>query len=142
MCDCIKCMLSCRVPTVLVPVLRIMRASRQELTTRDEYLATRFTKLSASGHDLTPLTQSEVSPSVRLAPATSFDRAGRWQPQSVDTVLTSSAIGIPDCISIAKRVTLGETTWQFVHWPRPPAGEEALLGAPPENKKTRVLLHF
>ena len=34
---------------------------QQELTTRDEYLATRFTKLSASQHDLTPLTPSEVS---------------------------------------------------------------------------------
>lgn len=32
----------------------------QELTTRDEYLATRFTKLSASGHDLTPLNLAEV----------------------------------------------------------------------------------
>lgn len=66
---CLKYMLSCRIPTrtVRISVLRIMRASRQELTTRDEYLATRFTKLSASGHDLTPLTQSEVStPSGRF----------------------------------------------------------------------------
>lgn len=34
---------------------------KQELTTRDDYLATRFTKLSASGHDLTPLTPDEAS---------------------------------------------------------------------------------
>ncbi|CAM9965939.1 unnamed protein product, partial [Hapterophycus canaliculatus] len=33
---------------------------QQELTTRDEYLATRFTKLSASQHDLTPFTPSET----------------------------------------------------------------------------------
>jgi len=31
-----------------------------ELTTRDEYLETRFTKLSESGHDLTPLLPSEL----------------------------------------------------------------------------------
>jgi hypothetical protein len=33
---------------------------KEELTTRDEYLETRFTKLSPSGHDLTPLTSEEV----------------------------------------------------------------------------------
>ena len=32
---------------------------KQELTTKDEYLDTRFTKLSTSGHDLTPLTAEE-----------------------------------------------------------------------------------
>lgn len=53
--------------TVRISVLQInMRAFRQELTTRDEYLATRFTKLSASGHDLTPFTQSEVRPIDRF----------------------------------------------------------------------------
>ncbi|CAM9342728.1 unnamed protein product [Laminaria digitata] len=70
--NCLKHMLSCRIPTrtVRISVLRIMRASRQELTTRDEYLATRFTKLSASGHDLTPLTQSEVREAAAdLSPA-------------------------------------------------------------------------
>lgn len=38
-----------------------MSTLRQELTTRDEYLATRFTKLSPSGYDLTSLTPHEVS---------------------------------------------------------------------------------
>ncbi|CAM9390263.1 unnamed protein product [Ectocarpus fasciculatus] len=33
---------------------------KEELTTRDEYLATRFTKLSKSQHDLTPFTPSET----------------------------------------------------------------------------------
>ena len=33
---------------------------KQELTTKDEYLDTRFTKLSTSGHDLTPLTAEEM----------------------------------------------------------------------------------
>ncbi|CAN0145356.1 unnamed protein product [Scytosiphon promiscuus] len=33
---------------------------KEELTTRDEYLATRFTKLSVSQHDLTPFTPSET----------------------------------------------------------------------------------
>eukprot|EP00904_Undaria_pinnatifida_P004290 jgi/Undpi1/13862/HiC_scaffold_9.g03513.m1 len=51
---------SCPVYPVRISASRITRATRQELTTRDEYLATRFTKLSASGHDLTPLTQSET----------------------------------------------------------------------------------
>ena len=41
--------------------IHVRTSSQQELTTRDEYLATRFTKLSASQHDLTPLTPSEVS---------------------------------------------------------------------------------
>lgn len=31
-----------------------------ELTTREEYLETRFTRLSASGHDLTPMLHEEV----------------------------------------------------------------------------------
>ena len=31
-----------------------------ELTTREDYLETRFTKLSASGHDLTPMLKEEV----------------------------------------------------------------------------------
>ncbi|CAM9492179.1 unnamed protein product [Discosporangium mesarthrocarpum] len=33
---------------------------KEELTTRDAYLETRFTKLSESGHDLTPMTTQEV----------------------------------------------------------------------------------
>lgn len=34
---------------------------KRELTTRDEYLATRFFKLSTSGHDLTPMTLAEIT---------------------------------------------------------------------------------
>eukprot|EP00903_Cladosiphon_okamuranus_P006977 g6790.t1 len=41
---------------------------KQELTTRDEYLATRFTKLSASQHDLTPLTPSETQEAASHLP--------------------------------------------------------------------------
>lgn len=33
---------------------------KHDLTTRDEYLASRFTKLSCSGHDLTPLSPDEI----------------------------------------------------------------------------------
>lgn len=34
---------------------------KDDLTTRDEYLATRFSRLSSSGHDLTSLTSEEIS---------------------------------------------------------------------------------
>jgi len=34
---------------------------KDDLTTRDEYLATRFLRLSSSGYDLTPLTSEEVA---------------------------------------------------------------------------------
>ncbi|CAM9848262.1 unnamed protein product [Pylaiella littoralis] len=43
---------------------------KEELTTRDEYLATRFTKLSVSGHDLTPLTPSEKQEAASHLPPT------------------------------------------------------------------------
>lgn len=33
---------------------------KEELTTREYYLENRFTKLSSSGHDLTPLTPAEI----------------------------------------------------------------------------------
>ncbi|CAM9269353.1 unnamed protein product [Choristocarpus tenellus] len=42
----------------------------QELTTRDSYLATRFTKLSGSGHDLTPMTSEEVKDDMCDLPET------------------------------------------------------------------------
>lgn len=51
----VACVLSNTPPRSLTPLCH------QELTTRDVYLATRFTKLSVSGHDLTPFTPSEVS---------------------------------------------------------------------------------
>lgn len=34
---------------------------KDDLTTRDEYLATRFSRLSPSGHDLTPLSAEEIA---------------------------------------------------------------------------------
>eukprot|EP00752_Nemacystus_decipiens_P006998 g6277.t1 len=61
---------------------------KEELTTRDEYLATRFTKLSASQHDLTPLTPSETQEAACHLPpdkkAVLFGAAAGGQRDSAD----------------------------------------------------------
>lgn len=54
--------------------------ARQELTTRDDYLATRFTKLSTSGHDLTPFTPQEVSLARQTGMPESMTGISRYMP--------------------------------------------------------------
>ncbi|CAM9785018.1 unnamed protein product [Chrysoparadoxa australica] len=67
---------------------------KEELTTRDEYLAERFTGLSPSGYDLTPMIPSEVEAAQR-----DFERlsAEGWFDVSSTSAFTSQTKGLYCC---------------------------------------------
>lgn len=74
---------------------------KTELTTRDEYLATRFTKLSTSGHDLTPFTQQELQEAALSLPKNA--RAvlfgdGTWQDSCTGRFRDHREKGLYACV--------------------------------------------
>lgn len=107
----------------------------QELTTRDEYLATRFTKLSASGHDLTPLVPSEVNEAQSAMPPKPLHLA-RFKTRLVGVVgiLASKSMGFARPVLsptlLRSRRSCTRERWRQGHTQSPNRGKRTRLGEP------------